>query len=318
MSSPRIPFALAAILLAACSLPALAQQDKSSSRSIRIIEKAPEATSPAGEQPARSSGPVGQGSGATAATPPVEPAKPAAPVVASPPPQSPPAQPSTAAVPPVPAKAAPAVPAAPAPQTETAKLPNPAATPAATAPASKPAPAGAAAPKVPVAPSPVTVTFLGKDRFGLGDSISVQVRSQIAGYLVLVDVSSDGRIQQIYPNVYSMAASGADAGNGNYIKAGEQVTVPDPASPLANFEYLAGPPFGEGRLFAILSDKPVQYIDLPDLPAEVKGEQVAGYVQQATRSLRITPAGDGPLLDPRWSFGVATYVVEARTTDAKP
>ncbi|GGH20299.1 hypothetical protein GCM10007036_23780 [Alsobacter metallidurans] len=196
------------------------------------------------------------------------------------------------------------------PPTSTAGLPGPGQTPA------KPSSPPMVTPTPTLPSSAVVVHFQGKNRFAMGDNIQVQVRSQTSGYLVLVDVGSDGRITQIYPNIYTMAANGADPANGNAIKAGELVIVPDAQSPLANFDFVAGPPLGEGKLFAIVSDKPVQYIDLPDLPAEIKGDQVASYVQETTRSLRITSAGDGPLLDPRWSFGVASYVIGPQRAQA--
>jgi len=146
----------------------------------------------------------------------------------------------------------------------------------------------------------------GGGTFKAGDKLVLKVTSQKPGYLVIMDIAADGRITQIYPNVISLVAEGKKAGEANYLKPGGSVLVPDPDSPLTNFDFVAAPPFGGGLLVAMLSDQPVQIVDLPDAPPTA---QKLEYVQQATRSLKITPAGGGPLLDPKWSFDAKAYTI---------
>jgi len=146
----------------------------------------------------------------------------------------------------------------------------------------------------------------GGGTFKVSDKLVLKVTSQKPGYLVIMDIAADGRITQIYPNVISLVAEGKKAGEANYLTPGSSVLVPDPNSPLTNFDFVAAPPLGGGLLVAMLSDKPVQIVDLPDAPPTA---QKLEYVQQATRSLKITPAGGGPLLDPKWSFDAKAYTI---------
>jgi hypothetical protein len=146
----------------------------------------------------------------------------------------------------------------------------------------------------------------GSSSYKVGDKLVLKVTAQKPGYLVVVDIAADGRITQIYPNVISLVSEGQKAGEANYLKAGSSILVPDPESPLTNFDFLAAPPLGGGLLVAMLSDKPVQIVDLPDVP---QAAQKLEYVQEATRSLKITPAGGGPLLDPKWSFDAKAYTI---------
>jgi hypothetical protein len=62
---------------------------------------------------------------------------------------------------------------------------------------------------------------------------------------------------------------------------------------------------------AILSDKPVQLIDLPDVPVEITGRQEAlKYLTDFARTLKVATGDDASTFqDTKWSFDAKLYVV---------
>jgi hypothetical protein len=96
----------------------------------------------------------------------------------------------------------------------------------------------------------------------------------------------------------------------NRIRPGRAVTIPDPRDPLAGFEYVAEPPNGVAMVVAILSDKAVQLIDLPDVPAQFAGQQAAlKYLTDFARTLKIADNDSSALEDTQWSFDAKLYVI---------
>ncbi len=156
------------------------------------------------------------------------------------------------------------------------------------------------------------------------------------GYLVIMDVNAAGAVTQIYPNVFSLklgsqvARAGRDpCGEGgantlssyglavggnpksNYVEPGHPFELPGEGEGRA-YAFQACPPKGRGFVAAILSDRPVQLIDLPDVPAALVGQQ-AGFDRfvDALRSLRLL-SSDDPGQDgkpPRWSVSRAAYEI---------
>jgi hypothetical protein len=80
---------------------------------------------------------------------------------------------------------------------------------------------------------------------------------------------------------------------------------------LARFEYVAEPPLGVGTVVAILSDRSVQMIDLPDLPETITGQQAAvDYLYTVAQGLKIAPADKpGEFIDGVWSFDAKSYQI---------
>ena len=69
-----------------------------------------------------------------------------------------------------------------------------------------------------------------------------------------MDVAADGAVTQLFPNRYSEAA-GEDA----VIGAGRTVEIPNA---YYGFRLVAGPPAGQGSLFAIVTEDPISLADL--------------------------------------------------------
>ena len=145
----------------------------------------------------------------------------------------------------------------------------------------------------------------------IGTQMSVRITSEKQGYLVVVDVDSEGHLTQIYPNTHSLATKEGAAANSNLLSKGKPRIIPDPKE-RATFQFVAAPPVGVGMLVAVLSDVPVQMIDLPDVPALMAGQKPAlDYVRETTRQLRILPSSDrDSIKDPKWSFATQFYVIK--------
>jgi hypothetical protein len=64
-------------------------------------------------------------------------------------------------------------------------------------------------------------------------------------------------------------------------------------------------------VIAILSDRPVQMVDLPDVPISMLGSASAiDYLTKMASGLRIPgPDGSGRLDEPHWSFDAKFYAI---------
>jgi Domain of unknown function (DUF4384) len=143
-----------------------------------------------------------------------------------------------------------------------------------------------------------------------GSEVSFQVSSKKPGYLILVDVEATGKLVQIYPNPMSLRMPGVRE-NLNFLKPGKPLRIPDRANAYAGFNFIASPPVGTAMVIAILSDRPVQMVDLPDIPTSMLGSASAiDYLTKTAGGLRIPdPSGSGRLDEPHWSFDAKFYAI---------
>ncbi len=180
------------------------------------------------------------------------------------------------------------------------------------APAPLPAPSGAT-PLVSLRtenPAGMRIDILPNANLRVGMKIAFKVSTRQTGYLVLVDIDADGKLTQIYPNVMSLSRSSSNMTEANLIKPETPIIIPNPKNPLARFVFTADPPTGNGAIVAILSDKPVQIIDLPE-PSSLGAQASIDALYQSVLSLKIASSdGSGKFIRGTWSFGAAPYVIE--------
>jgi hypothetical protein len=157
-------------------------------------------------------------------------------------------------------------------------------------------------------PAGLVLEVLPATQVSIGSILSFRITTQQPGYLILVDVDSSGKLTQIYPNMLSLKAAHVE--DANLLKSGVTKTIPEPGS-NANFQFVTSPPLGIGMVVAILSDKPVQMIDLPDVPATIAGQSAAlDFVRDTTRTLKILPSDDsGHIQEAKWSFTTQFYAI---------
>lgn len=87
-----------------------------------------------------------------------------------------------------------------------------------------------------------------------GESVTYTVKSGRSGHLLIVDVAPDGTVTQLFPNRWSERA-----GKGAAIGAGRTVDIPNA---YYGFRLVAGPPYGRGSAFAIVTEDPIALDDL--------------------------------------------------------
>ena len=143
----------------------------------------------------------------------------------------------------------------------------------------------------------------------VGTKVSFRVTAKKPGYLIVVDVDATGKLTQIYPYPGTMTADRPLAPNANYIRPGKPLQIPTAGDRHA-LEYVASLPAGVAMIVAILSDQPVQIIDLPDIPASLTGQAEAlAFLTKFAKELRIPNANNGRLQEARWSFDAKFYAI---------
>jgi len=142
----------------------------------------------------------------------------------------------------------------------------------------------------------------------VGTKVSFRVTTRKAGYLLLVDIDPGGTMTQIFPSPEMVAQ--APEGATNYLKPGNELLIPNAAARKNGFEYVITAPAGDAAVVAILSDRRVQLLDLPDNAQPPRtGAEAAGLLAGWTRELRVPDGDSGKLQASQWSFDVKPYSI---------
>ncbi|MBY3444046.1 trypsin-like serine protease [Rhizobium laguerreae] len=153
----------------------------------------------------------------------------------------------------------------------------------------------------------VAVDVLPGTAVSIGDKVAMRVSTKKPGYLILVDIDASGKLTQLYPNKRSMGLKPSAKSGDNRLDPARPVVVPDARNPYTGFEYVVEGPAGVGMVVAILSDKPIEVLDLPDVPTPLVGQRAAfNYVYDLARSLRIV-GDDETGAQGKWSFDSKFY-----------
>ncbi|RWX25592.1 trypsin-like serine protease [Rhizobium leguminosarum] len=153
----------------------------------------------------------------------------------------------------------------------------------------------------------VAVDVLPGTAVSIGDKVAMRVSTKKSGYLILVDIDASGKLTQLYPNKRSMGLKPTAKSGDNRLDPAQPVVVPDARNPYTGFEYVVEGPAGVGMVVAILSDKPIEVLDLPDVPTPLVGQRAAfNYVYDLARSLRIV-GDDETGAQGKWSFDSKFY-----------
>jgi hypothetical protein len=159
-------------------------------------------------------------------------------------------------------------------------------------------------------PAELALAILPGPAIAVGARVSFRITTKKPGYLILVDIDPTGKLSQIYPNPMSLATR-SDRDSANLIRPGTPVQLPNPNERATGFEFIASPPLGTAMVVALLSDRPVQMIDLPDVPSGLLGSAAAAdHLSKAAGQLRIAnPKDNGAPVEPHWSLDAKFYAI---------
>jgi hypothetical protein len=142
-----------------------------------------------------------------------------------------------------------------------------------------------------------------------GSKVGFRITTRKQGYLILLDIDAAGKLRQIFPNADAASEGRKDAAN--LVKPGQPLTIPQLGTAYASFEFIAEPPAGVAMVVALLSDKPVQIVDLPDAPPPAFAPNDSlKYVVAQTKSLMIPRAKGSQMDKPSWSFDGKFYLIK--------
>ncbi len=151
--------------------------------------------------------------------------------------------------------------------------------------------------------SALDIEILPSARVRLGDTVQFRLTSAIDGYLLVLDVTADNQVVQLFPNPFSDRTN-AD----RRIVAGRFVTIPDASY---GFDFVAQPPTGEGVLVAIVTADPV---DLSSLAGQNRGfepiKMPGGYVAGLAQSLIATWSDQLESRGVDWNLAYERYAIE--------
>ena len=158
-------------------------------------------------------------------------------------------------------------------------------------------------------PAGVSVDLIPKLEVIAGSKMGFRIATKKPGYLILLDVDANGKLTQIFPNPTSATRGTRDASN--LIKSGRPLTIPQLGTAYAGFEFVADLPTGIAMVVALLSDKPVQVVDLPDAPPPgfAPGDALK-YVRDQARTLKVPNPEGGHLEQPNWSIDGKFYLIK--------
>jgi Domain of unknown function (DUF4384) len=158
----------------------------------------------------------------------------------------------------------------------------------------------------------LSVSLIPGSDITVGSRVFFQVSTKKSGYLILIDVDATGKLIQIYPNPLSLIGPGGVREKSNFIQSGKAFRIPDPRSAYSGFEFVASPPFGTAMIVALLSDRPVQLVDLPNVPPQLVGDVSAvDYLTKLANELRIPGRTESDRLqEVHWSFDVKFYAIK--------
>jgi len=154
--------------------------------------------------------------------------------------------------------------------------------------------------------------ILPSSLFSLKDKMQFSISSQRTGYLLLLDINSEGKLTIIFPNEYSKKENRKGT-----LEAGQTITIPDSSY---NFEFEAQEPVGQGLLLTLLieeNESIVQSIEGKLKQTTERGFGVIEKTSEVNRTLEklyqklhqtvIGPEGVGRPI--KWSVVTAEYEI---------
>jgi Domain of unknown function (DUF4384) len=157
-------------------------------------------------------------------------------------------------------------------------------------------------------PAGVSVDLIPRLEVAAGSKIGFHIATKKAGHLVLLTVDPAGKLTQIFPDPAGPTHGVRDATN--LVTPRRPLILPQVGTPYAGFEFVADRSTGIAVVVALLSDKPVQVVDLPDTPPPgFAPDETLKYVRDQVRTLKVPNPNSGELEQPNWSIDGKFYLI---------
>jgi len=136
-------------------------------------------------------------------------------------------------------------------------------------------------------PAGVSVGIAPGSRLRIGEKVQFRATTKQAGYLLLLDVSSNGTVTQIFPNEASLRSQTGQLPNANRVDPGRPRLVPNLSNPYEGFgRFEVEGPAGQGLLVGVLSKQPMTWLNTPQQPRSFESRSDAlGYLATLGRVL---------------------------------
>jgi secreted trypsin-like serine protease len=155
----------------------------------------------------------------------------------------------------------------------------------------------------------LAVSFVEGDTLKVGQSAQFRVTTRKPGYLVLLDVTPDRKVTQIFPNARSLSTPTGGRARSNFVDPAKPLLIPDRRNPYEGFEFKTEEPVGEGKLVAILSKKPLKSVSVSELPKSLTGAEAMDFLANLTGELRQDLELQADAKGGDWSFATRKYEI---------
>jgi secreted trypsin-like serine protease len=153
----------------------------------------------------------------------------------------------------------------------------------------------------------VKISVKGGNRVSLGNEVVLNVRSEVAGRLLVVDLNAAGEVVQLFPNKFTSAPEAAR------VSPGADLTIPGPGYGTTRFK--AVEPVGKGQLLALVVPETFPVESLVDDTHKARGFEAVttptSYVMNLVQNVKVA-IGDQTRTNTQmtnWGLGVADYEI---------
>jgi hypothetical protein len=158
-------------------------------------------------------------------------------------------------------------------------------------------------------PAGVSIDLIPRLEVAAGSRIGFHVTTKKAGYLVLLGVDPGGKLTQIFPDPAEATHGLRDSTN--FVRPGRPLTLPQVGTSYAGVKFVADRSPGVAMVVALLSERPLQVVDLPDTPPPgFAPDQALRYVRDQARTLKAPNPKNGELEQPNWSIDGRFYLIK--------
>jgi secreted trypsin-like serine protease len=157
----------------------------------------------------------------------------------------------------------------------------------------------------------VAIAFKEGEDVSVGQRVAYVVTSEKPGYLTVFDATPDGKLKQIYPNAASLRSPVNSTLASTLIHPGKPLLIPDYRNVYRGFDVEIAEPRGDGVMVAVVSDKPLTSLDLPQSPKSFASPKEGVEVIHRLRDelARSLPPDRKSSSAPPWSVAYHGYKV---------